>query len=149
MYPKSEPRIIRGHGGTAVPIQRIKIALAKYRSWPVRKIRCATGFHNPPIDAVFEEYGVVFIGGRCTECTDDLWYPVCMVIDTFHKANRFLVKNGNNHSLQMGLLDEAVSDHMELIGCDRPASTMITTIKTLMQFAILGVIIGKLSPTPS
>lgn len=149
MYPKSKPRIIRGYGGTPVPIQRVKIALAKYRSWPVRKLRCLTGFHNPPVDKVFEEYGVVFIGGACTECGDDVAFPVCTLMDVFHRPNSYLTHKSNVHTLQMGPLNGAVNEHMRLIGCDDAPRTSVYVIKSLMQCVFLGYLYAKLRPTPS
>jgi len=64
-------------------MQRYKIKRAKKRRKIARWVRCKIGWHNPPWNQPFEEFGSLFLGGPCTYCDDEVWNVVTYIGDVW------------------------------------------------------------------
>lgn len=105
-------------GGQPASLQRFKIRRAQKRSKLVRYIRCKIGWHNPPYNRFFEEYGSVMVGGPCTRCDDDMYREVTWIGDVWDFASAISVDKSNGGSattVYSNLLEDAVNQHIEAL----------------------------------
>lgn len=79
---------VQGRDYKVGPIRAFKVWTADHRPHLLKKLRCLTGFHNPPTSEAFEEYGVIYIGGVCTSCNDVHMISVIEVFDIFRDRRK-------------------------------------------------------------